>query len=129
MRISEKKVLLFHIPQEKAETIGKILNGMGATAVAVSADQENAPLGLLSGAEDWNNVALMAGFTPAAPIDDEMLLIAGFEGQALDVLLAELRRWNVRVNYKAILTEQNAVWNAGQLFGQLKEEHRMFHKR
>ena len=79
--------------------------------------------------------ALLAGpagplSAPAAPaFSEEMLVMAGLSDESLEVFLAKLRQYHAGVSLKAVLTQQNAVWNAGQLQGELKRERAEFFRK
>ena len=55
-----------------------------------------------------------------------MLVFCGLSSGRLDAVLAALRRKNIRIPHKAVLTPHNAAWTPIQLFDALDEEHRRF---
>ena len=61
MNVKQEVILMFRIDDEKRRAIETICFQMGMTAVEVAAEEENAPLGLLAGAEGWRNPLLMDG--------------------------------------------------------------------
>lgn len=126
MQIAQETLLVFSMTDEKFIVIRQICSPMGIKAVKVEKEQENAPLGLLAGARGWMNPLLMQNGREMKPLTEEMLVMAGFSDQLLELFLARLRQCQASVSLKAILTEQNAVWNAGQLQEELKLERAAF---
>ena len=56
---------------------------------------------------------------------DEMLVFCGFTGQLLDTFLLEFKKNRIpRIALKAVLTEQNLLWNSYALHDELAKEHR-----
>ncbi len=127
MKIIQETVLLYQMEESKAQKIRQICFSMGIKPILVGKDQENAPIGLLAGARDWRN-PLMAPGGEAPPMAEEMLLMAGFSEALMDAFLGRLRRMGASVSLKAILTDQNAVWNGSQLQAELKQEREAFLK-
>ena len=129
MNVKQEVILMFRIDDEKRRAIETICFQMGMTAVEVAAEEENVPLGLLAGAEGWRNPLLMENTREVQPLTEEMLVIAGLSEESLEVFLAKLRQYGATVSLKAVLTQQNAVWNAGQLQGELKRERAEFFRK
>ena len=129
MNVKQEVILMFRIDDEKRRAMETICFQMGMTAVEVSAEEENVPLGLLAGAEGWRNPLLMENTREVQPLTEEMLVIAGLSEESLEVFLAKLRQYGATVSLKAVLTQQNAVWNAGQLQGELKRERAEFFRK
>lgn len=57
------------------------------------------------------------------PLPEPMLLMKGFTEPLLDAFLLALRKQKLVIPLKAVLTEQNAVWNSLTLYEELKKEH------
>ena len=129
MHIKQEAILMFRIDDAKRRVIETICFQMGMTAVEVAAEEENAPLGLLAGAEGWRNPLLMGNIREVQPLTEEMMVMAGLSDESLEVFLAKLRQYHAGVSLKAVLTQQNAVWNAGQLQGELKRERAEFFRK
>lgn len=127
MKIVQETVLVYRMEESKFQKIRQICFSMGIKPVQVGEDQENAPIGLLAGARDWRN-PLMAPGGEAESMTEEMFLMAGFSEKMMDEFLGRLRRMGVPVSLKAILTDQNAVWNGSQLQAELKLEREAFLK-
>lgn len=124
MNILTPKLLLIQMDHEKAGKItAEVRNSFPhGTVISISAEEETTPLGALAGADGWMNLELMKNLPPAYPIEEEMMVICGFGEEDFDRLLKVLRRNGLNVSLKAVLTEQNAVWNARQLYGEISLE-------
>lgn len=63
---------------------------------------------------------------PQQDFTDEMLVFCGFTGQLLDTFLLEFKKNRIpRIALKAVLTEQNLLWNSYVLHDELAKEHQM----
>lgn len=129
----QETLLAFRVEPEKMEVIRRLCAELGIKAVEIRKAEngnaeEQAPLGLLAGARDWMNPLLAGNRREPGPITEEMLVFAGFSDGLLDLFLKKLRQNQAAVSLKAVLTEQNAVWNAGQLQEELKQEREAFLK-
>lgn len=127
MEIIQECVLIYRMETEKEKRIREVCRELGIRAEAVEPEREAAPLGLLAGARGWMDSSLMQGRAPEGSITEEMLVMAGFSDRLLDAFLKKLRQAQAAVSLKAILTPQNAVWNAGQLQAELKREREAFY--
>ena len=57
------------------------------------------------------------------PLSGELLVFAGFSGGTLDAVLAALRKKQLRIPYKAVLTAANQGWTVRQLHREIQAEH------
>lgn len=128
MQVFQETLLAYRIGPEKMTAIRKLCIELGIKPVEIKKAEEQAPLGLLAGARDWMNPLLSANKREPGPLTEEMLVFAGFSDKLLDLFLKKLRQNQAAVSLKAVLTEQNAVWNAGQLQEELKQEREAFLK-
>lgn len=78
-------------------------------------------------------VGFLAGIKEIEPVQDicdggdlkqEMLVFCGLTERKLDRALQALRRKNIKIPYKAILTDSNKAWSGLQLYKELEEEHK-----
>lgn len=79
----------------------------------------DSPVGLLAKGK------LSGAEAPAAPepLDGELLVFAAFSGGTLDAVLAALRKKQLRIPYKAVLTAANQGWTVRQLHLEIQAEH------
>ena len=77
MHIKQEAILMFRIDDAKRRVIETICFQMGMTAVEVAAEEENAPLGLLAGAEGWRNPLLMGNIREVQPLTEAAAVPCG----------------------------------------------------
>ena len=118
-----EKLLLFALPDTFA--VESIAAQLHIRSAVISPEQFDIPVGALAGF-----VTTQPSDVPAAENmpSEGMLLICGLNNSRLDRLLAELRRREIVIPYKAVLTPINADWTALQLVYELKREHEQFRK-
>lgn len=94
---------------------------------AVEKSQYSAPIGSLIGLLSPEDTADKEGtYANQQDFDDEMLVFCGFSNQLLDAFLLEFKKNRIpRIALKAVLTEQNLLWNAYALHDELEKEHQM----
>lgn len=126
MEILQETLLAFGVEEEKMGKIKGICMELGIKPLEITGEQTQAPLGLLAEARGWMNPAMMANRLENRPMDEEMIVMAGFSQELLELFLARLRGEGTGISLKAVLTDQNAVWNAGMLQAELKQERAAF---
>lgn len=62
------------------------------------------------------------GTVPAAQTPPSLLILCGLRDKRLDKVLFELRRADIPVDYKAILTPSNQEWTVPELMKELQRE-------
>lgn len=122
MKKTDPEILIFCMENSKQQLLLGLCRQLHIKAVVCSDDMETAPIGLLCGAQDWNNPLLRVPEGSFPPLSEEMILIAGFSEELLDRFLKESRRKGCSVSLKAVLTPNNAVWNARMLQDHVKQE-------
>lgn len=149
-----KETVLYYTPQptKQSRTLKGILVRMGIRIRNISPQQLNQTVGMLAGvpgfeetadaitdtlAENKTNAGELSGTDPAADtvktspalsIPEEVLVLHQFSEQHLDALLHSLRKANVRIALKAIVTEQNCGWTFYQLYKEIQQEHEKMHQ-
>ena len=92
----------------------------------VALSEYNQPLGALLGLLDID--AVTEGYT-GTELQEEMLLLHGFDGSKLQKFLTALQRVGVgRIDLKAMLTENNKTWSGLALYEELCQEREAFKK-
>ncbi|MGI6118951.1 MAG: DUF3783 domain-containing protein [Bilifractor sp.] len=92
-------------PEECGQTIGEI------AGVTAKEGQKDAP-----------------GTDPAGGVlSDPMLVFAGLTSGRLDQVLRSLRKNQIALPYKAVMTPSSQNWTPAKLLGELKKEHEMMH--
>lgn len=116
-------VLLYNISDEKKlKSLKMIFLKMGIRIRLISPDMYHEKIGALAhikGFEICGEAYEGDGFL------DEMLVMNGFTNARLDELLRQLRKNQVRIPLKAIVTAHNASWDSIELHRELTKEHRM----
>ena len=89
------------------------------------------PLGMAADAKEWINPLLASthGIQNHGPLTEPLLVMAGFDEKLLDRFLAAMRSEQLSISMKAVLTENNANWNALQLAGHIDQERRAIQSR
>ena len=148
-----KETVLYYTPQStKSRTLKGILVRMGIRIRNISQQQVNQTVGMLAGVPGFEektdatadtlkanktNADALSGADPAADtvkaspsqsIPEEVLVLHQFSEQRLDALLLALRKANVRIALKAIVTEQNCGWTFYQLYEEIRQEHEKMHQ-
>lgn len=59
---------------------------------------------------------------PAVPTPPSLLILCGLRDKRLDKVLFELRRADIPIDYKAILTPSNQEWTVPELMKELQRE-------
>ena len=149
-----KETILYYTPQptKQSRTLKGILVRMGIRIRNISPQQVNQTVGMLAGVPEFEekadaaadtlkanktNADALSGADPAADtvkaspsqsIPEEVLVLHQFSEQRLDALLLALRKANVRIALKAIVTEQNCGWTFYQLYEEIRQEHEKMHQ-
>ena len=149
-----KETVLYYTPQptKQSRTLKGILVRMGIRIRNISPQQVNQTIGMLAGVpgfeekadaatdtltENKTNAGALSGADPSADtvktslssfIPEEVLVLHQFSEQRLDALLHALRKANVRIALKAIVTEQNCGWTFYQLYEEIRQEHEKMHQ-
>lgn len=117
----KETVLLFHIQDEaRLQALKKILMLMKIRVKVVEKKDYLQPVGYLAGIKELGTEQVYEG----NELEEEMMVMAGFSNQQVDMLLTKMRKANLsRIHYKAILTPMNITWTTLQLYEELKKEH------
>ncbi len=128
MKVSSPLVLIYHMPQEQMQKLRQVCSGLNIAVKAMGPDTVSVPLGMAAGAEDWRNPLLSQthNVKDPGPLTEPLLVIAGLEEALFDRFLAVLRREQMIIPMKAVLTANNANWNALQLAAHIAEERKAF---
>ncbi len=123
--IKQKETVLLYNIKNKPYTakLKSILLRLGIKIKVVTPEQYGLPIAsLLSNSS--SKVETTAEATPDTPnFEDEMLVMAGLTDARLNQLLLALRKDQIRIPLKAILTPHNSQWNSVQLRDELSLEH------
>ena len=111
-------VLAYNFTGAELKKLKKICSGKLARVRAVAPEDFAQPVGALCGVEKRIEPP-----PPAAPVSEQILVLANFAPRQLDALLADLRTARVgTAALKAVLTPTNAKWSADKLCMELLKE-------
>lgn len=114
------QVLIYNITDpSRQKKLKMLLLGMKIRAKVISADLYEQPIGTLAGLKD----------IPPAPVPpkmpsmtEEMLIMCHFPEALLNRFLPALRKNDLRIPLKAMLTPTNAAWSSYQIYDELRLE-------
>ena len=120
-------VLLYNLDNAKGQKIRLLCAGLKLRVRTVEKHEYGLPLAALLGHSPQGAVS---GGKAAGPGDfsDEMLVMAGLTGPALDRFLEGFKTLMIpRVALKAVVTPTNMTWNSLSLHRELVREHMQMH--
>lgn len=125
-----KETVLYYTPQptKQSRTLKGILVRMGIRIRNIPPQQVNQTVGMLAGVPEFEEKADAVKASPSQSIPEEVLVLHQFSEQRLDALLLALRKANVRIALKAIVTNQNCGWTFYQLYEEIRQEHEKMHQ-
>lgn len=124
--MSHSLALLYNFQDEKLKMTKMVCMMMQVRFKEVALSEYNQPLGALLGLLDID--AVTEGYT-GTELQEEMLLLHGFDGSKLQKFLTALQRVGVgRIDLKAMLTENNKTWSGLALYEELCQEREEFKK-
>lgn len=114
--------LLFNIKDEnRVKEISRTLLPLRIRTKVITKDYYLEPIGYLAG---MKNIESTEEVYQGDELEDEMLLMSGFTNSQVSQLLVAFRKKRIeKIDHKAILTPSNKLWNALELFQELKKEH------
>ena len=113
-----EKLLLIGMNDDEYRKIAQVANRLKLTTDAVNTEYYDKTLGELAGGK-YKETASQVSVDVSA---ESLIVICGLTNKRLDKLLFELRRVEVNVDYKAILTQTNKNWNVSQLMQEMRRE-------
>lgn len=123
------EMVLYYTPENKKEAakLKGILVQMGVRIKMITQEQVQQKVGFLAGVEGFTEQPGAAA-DGAEEMDREIMVIKNFTGQRMSELFSRMRRAGLgRMDYKAVLTEQNVNWTFLELYREIKREHEAMH--
>lgn len=114
----KKKMLVYALPQDRQRRLTDVMRQLQIVVAPVPSTQYAQPLQAVI-AEKMGYSA--AGF-PWSEFAEPMLVMSGLESEDIDEVLAALKRNQIRIDLKAIVTPTNQSWTSLQLYGELCRE-------
>ena len=126
------KVLLFQCEREKE--IRQILTPMKIRVVSVPKEQFGLTLGEIEKGQgkDCQICELMVDdqiSEDSSVFEESLLVMCNFTESQMNRLLMELRKKQIRIGFKAILTPTNYNWNVKQMYTEMARERAMYMKK
>ena len=124
-------LLIYHMQQPRQAALEAVCAAMKIRPVIVSDGDGRVPVGLLTRSENPIRVIREAERrgTFEGVIDEEMIIMAGFDDALLTSFLSTLREQGLVIDLKAIETDENRYWNGEMLQDELKKERESFRGR
>lgn len=124
-------LLIYHMQQPRQAALEAVCAAMKIRPVIVSDGDGRVPVGLLTRSENPIRVIREAERRGAfeGVIDEEMIIMAGFDDALLTSFLCTLREQGLVIALKAIETDENRYWNGEMLQDELKKERESFRGR
>lgn len=113
------KILLYGFDVFVERSIKDIAGKAGMNARRVSPDEVDTRIMALMASDCQEQIEY--GRNDDIP---EMIVMAPESRQQMDAFLDELRKAQIKVPYKAVVTPTNAMWTLRQLAREIVEEHR-----
>ncbi len=118
----KETVLLYNFTADRDRLlkVRMALLPLGVRIRTVGKEEYGLPVGVLAGVKDLPASAV----ENPGDFEDEMAVMAGFTSGKVDAFIQALRKKGVgRIDYKAILTPTNQMWDSVTLYRELKKEH------
>lgn len=116
-----EKILIYQVKEKEA--VKQLLAPMKIRLEEIETADLKQSIGSL--AEGKKNV-LVAPFTGNAP-QESLMVFCGVSEKHFDKILFALRKKQIQIDYKAVLTPTNQKWNVLMLLVELAREKSQFH--
>ena len=120
----KKTVLLFNFDENRLPLVKRAVMPLKTGIKVVEKKDFNQVLGYLADVQGFQAIEGEA----TESFEDEMLIMAGFTRNDVDELLRSLKKHNVRVDLKAIMTPTNSLWTCVQIHDAVKADHEEMHR-
>lgn len=118
-----ERIILFNVPN--IEQIKKIAAPMHIKVFEADTSRYNETLGQLSLPPKKEMPSDKAAFSGKAP-SESLLLFCDITDKKLDKILFQLKRNNIQIDFKAVLTPTNASWNVLKLYLEMQREKLLY---
>lgn len=126
------KLLIYQMDEVRMQAVEGLCAALNIEPVRVDGSSYGAPVGLLSGStnlQELSQGAGVAGQMSAQPLDEEMIVMSGFTQKQFNSLLAGLKESGLRIDLKAVETPTSRFWTGEMLQTELKQEREAFQNR
>lgn len=127
MYFMKKTILLYNFNDEDFRTLKLTFLPLKFSAVKVSIDEYNQPVGFLAGDKD---ILRADDQYSGEQFDGRLIVICGALDGDLDKILTVLRKnQSAKGAIKAVLTSVNRNWSGQKLYEEVKAEHQLMTKK
>ena len=116
-------VLIYEITQEKENRLKELAIEQNVKIKRVSPSSYGESLGFLAGISGFSGS--LRGKNEGI-LGEEMMVFSGMDGDRVDLFLDEMKKRQITVALKAILTPYNIRWDSRKLSAELKKEREAF---
>lgn len=118
-------ILLYNLAGTSYEKqLKMLLIRLGFRMKSIDSSLYTQPLGYLAGLKDFHPTEEQP--EEVGVFTEPMMVFHGLSNMSLDLLLKELRKANIRIHLKAVLTPHNIHWNSIALYNELTAEHEKY---
>lgn len=119
------KVALYNLDEgnSRGAQLHAILKTLDIPSITLDKSDLNQRVGYIAGTSGYFKDALM--YTGDAP-DCEFMVMCNLPENLLDSFLNEMMSANLRINYKAVVTDHNRDYTLIQLLEDIRQEHEMY---
>lgn len=118
----KETILLYNFTdKERVRRVQQALLPLGFRLRAVDKKDYLKPIGVLAGVK---GMEAEASEYDGPELEQEMTVMAGLSSIQIDAFIKNLRKIGVgKIDYKAVLTEENRNWDSLTLYQELQKEH------
>lgn len=122
-----ESLLLFNVGNVQTAAIKRLADNMRLRVVEVSVDKYDYTLGdICDGKAEASGPSTMASGASGNAAGKSLLVFAGVTDKHMDKILFEMKSRQIAVDYKAVMTETNRVWNIHRLMFEMERERRAY---
>ena len=115
--MQQSKVLCFNLSGEEFKSLLKISDKLGAEPVCPAQSDFSQTVGALIGVFPKTNEICLS------PFKEKMIIMSSFTKAKMEEFLDALRKEQIKIDYKAMVTPTNLSWKCSELVEELKKEH------
>ena len=119
-----EQIILFQVPEADAVRIKRFAGTLHIRTRMAEPEEYRQTLGCLAGITTHKSSERYEGTPPK----ESLLLFCNVSEKHLDELLARIRKENILLDYKAVLTPSNQNWNVLRMYGEMEKEKRLYTK-
>ena len=110
------ETIILYKTEEFSNGIKRIADKLGISIIEAAADQAGETVGFLAGFNGFSSNG------SKEECDNSCMIFSAISGKKLDTVLAEMRKAEISVPYKAVITASNQSWSLKKLAAELVKE-------